>query len=109
MLLPDEVMTRLQQWQHTHPQATFTEIETEVARLVAHLHAALVQTTIAQQAPPDPPPCDHCGQPMQAAGQRTRHVQTRTGIPVVLTRRYYVCPACDAGLFPTHPPVPHAS
>jgi hypothetical protein len=100
MALPPDLVTPLRAWQQAHPQATLADIEAEVARLLAQTHAELVQDLLAQRDPLPSPTCPDCQQPMQASGQRTRHLLVRSGADVTLTRSYYVCPACGTGLFP---------
>ncbi len=44
--------------------------------------------------------CPTCQAPMQRRGQRTRRGLTRRGVTADLVRDYFVCPACEAGVFP---------
>lgn len=101
MTIPTELLADLTLWRQQHPAATFTEIEAEVARRLAQLHAEAVASVVNT---PDEtlasPTCPACGQRMQASGTRTRTIQTRTGVTVRLTRAYFVCPVCATGIFP---------
>jgi tRNA(Ile2) C34 agmatinyltransferase TiaS len=98
--MTEDVVAAMDTWQRAHADATFAEIEAEVARLLAQMHAHVLQTVLAQRVPDTPPPCKHCGQPLEAAGQHTRQIQSRTGAFVTLTRPYYRCPDCGGGIFP---------
>jgi hypothetical protein len=110
-----EIGQTLRAWRQSHPQATFDEIETEVQRHLAVVHAQVVAELIQPSPPsgeahaPQPveaagqegrPVCPQCARPMQASGQRRRRVATRQGPAITLQRAYYVCPACGAGRFP---------
>jgi YgiT-type zinc finger domain-containing protein len=44
--------------------------------------------------------CPECGQPLTARGTQERTVVVQGEQAVRLRRRYGVCPACGAGLFP---------
>ena len=115
-----EIREQLRQWRRAHPQATFDEIDAEVARQYARLHAAVVAelslaaggatgaaegaTGAAEGATGAAEGadvlCPACQTPMQRRGQRRRRNATRRGVEAELARDYYVCPACGAGLFP---------
>ena len=103
-----EIREQLREWRQAHPQATFDEIDAEVARQYATLHAEVVSelsTTSAQRpssarAAAERPRCPQCQSPLQRRGQRRRRVATRRGVDADLVRDYYVCPACGVGLFP---------
>lgn len=110
----------LEAWRAQHPQATFDEIEDEVYRQLAGLHAQW----LGELAPPpggealapaagasgvndgresagETRRCEACGAVgLRPSGVRRRQVVTRMGATATLTRRYWVCPACGAGLFP---------
>lgn len=102
----EAVRTRLEQWRAAHVQATFEEIEDEVYRQLASLHADLVgalaqppsAATSAHGAPR--PRCAACDEVLHPSGQRQRRVVTRMGATTTLRRPYWVCPACGAGVFP---------
>jgi uncharacterized protein with PIN domain len=107
----EEIVQRLLAWRQAHPQATFDEIDEEVARQFAGLQAQVVETLSQPEqrdagagevgvVADDPPRCPQCQTAMQRRGQRRRRVPTRQGQEVVLQRAYYVCPACGAGRFP---------
>ena len=102
-----ELREQLRQWRREHPQATFDEIDAEVVRRYAAVEAAVVAELSALGASTegaDPVVaavrCPQCQTLMQRRGQRTRQALSRRGEAVPLTRDYYVCPACGAGLFP---------
>lgn len=106
-------------WRVRHPRATFDEIEDEVYRQLATLHAqwlgelAPPPAEAAEAEDPGPPcaggkraeaeerpRCGACGTAVRPSGIRRRQVVTRMGATTTLTRRYWVCPACGAGHFP---------
>ena len=101
-----EIREQLRQWRRAHPQATFDEIDAEVARQYARLHAAVVaELSLAAEGATGAAEgadvlCPACQTPMQRRGQRRRRNATRRGVEAELARDYYVCPACGAGLFP---------
>lgn len=109
-----EIREQLRQWRRAHPRATFDEIDAEVARQYAALHAEVVAelsggsaATASEElvgadggASEGMVRCAQCQIPMQRRGPRRRRVLTRRGVEAELVRDYYVCPACGAGLFP---------
>src|SRR5579859_17957 len=98
-----EIRERLRQWRREHPQATFDEIDAEVARQDAVLHAEVVGELSAEQGLHEMAVsvrCPPCHTPMQRRGPRRRRVPTRQGGSIELVRDYYTCPACGTGLFP---------
>ncbi len=101
-----EIGDRLRQWRREHPHATFDEIDAEVARQYDLVQAAVVAELSAAapagsvDAVSEAVCCPQCQTTMQRRGRRTRRIPTRRGVPVALTRDYYVCPACGTGLFP---------
>lgn len=100
----EAVRAALAAWRAEHPQATFDEIEDEVYRQLAGLHAQWM----GELAPPPAacrdadlsPTCPACGVVLRPRGTHRRQVVTRMGQATTLTRRYWVCPACGAGRFP---------
>ena len=116
------IRAALEAWRAQHPQATFDEIEDEVYRQLAGLHAQW----LGELAPPPPgtgagagaeaptPAAASAGEPggesrrcgacgaagLRPSGVRSRQVVTRMGATTTLTRRYWVCPACGAGHLP---------
>lgn len=103
-----EIREQLRQWRREHPRATFDEIDAEVARQYARVHAAVVAELSMAADPVDGVDaavgtsivCPECQAPMQRRGQRRRRMATRRGMEAEVVRDYYVCPACGAGLFP---------
>jgi hypothetical protein len=97
------IRDQLRAWRREHPHATFDEIDAEVARQYAQLHAEVVaelSTVEPSEGGGEALICALCQVPMQRRGQHTRAVPTRRGAAAQMTRAYYVCPACGAGLFP---------
>lgn len=99
------IREQLRAWRREHPHATFDEIDAEVARQYAQLHAQVVAELSGaggrdEGAEADVVGCPACQAPMQRRGQRTRQVLTRRGVAAELVREYYACPACGTGVFP---------
>jgi NADH pyrophosphatase NudC (nudix superfamily) len=104
-----EALRDLSDWRGTHPKATFAQIEDAVEERIADLRALLTEdlvTSAAATAQEDGqesvprPSCPTCGKQMEWRGEHERTVTIRGNRPVHLRRRYAVCPACGAGLFP---------
>lgn len=103
-----EIVTGLCDWRVAHPTATFAELEAVVDERLDAVRARLLgDLAVASQAAGGTeidedtrPTCPECGRPMDARGQRTRHLTVPGNQTIPLTRRYWVCPACGAGLFP---------
>lgn len=107
MQAEQEIREQLRQWRREHPQATFDEIDAEVARQYARLHAEVVaelstagDSVIAGGGEGERVRCPECQMPMQRRGQRRRRLATRRGVEAELVRDYYACPTCGVGLFP---------
>ena len=106
--LSAEVMTGISDWRFQHPKATLRELETELdarlARLRAHMLEDLALASAAtdwkDQLATSPPPCPHCGGPVEPRGLHARTLHTHGGQSLTLERRYGVCPVCETGLFP---------
>ena len=106
--LAQEVVSGMKEWRHQHPKATLTEIETALDERLARLRARMLQdTALASRAAAwsdapaaERPTCPECGTALVSRGRHTRHLETQGGREVTLPRRYGVCPACQAGLFP---------
>ena len=98
----------LSDWQRAHPKATFVQIEDAVEERIADLRARLTEDLVRAKAAVHEaagdgnarPACPACGQAMESRGQRERTITIRGNRQVRVRRRYTVCPACGAGLFP---------
>lgn len=103
-----EIIGELWAWRTAHRTATFAELEAVVdERLDAVRARVLGDLAVASQAAGGTeidedtrPTCPECGMPMDARGQRTRHLTVPGNQTIPLTRRYWVCPVCGTGLFP---------
>lgn len=101
-----KVLLEMERWRHGHPRATFAEIEAAVEDRLAALRAELIQQEIAMRVQGETADglervaCEACGHLVEPRGTRERAVTVRGNRPVRLRRRYVVCPACRAGLFP---------
>ena len=106
--LREDIVTGMHEWRVAHPKATLREMEREVAARRARLRARMFEDMALQRAAADweggqameQPRCPACGVPLKPRGKQTRHLQTHGGRELTLERRYGVCPACQAGLFP---------
>ena len=107
-VLAEAAFEEVTAWRQQHPTATLREIETSIDERLAKLRAQMLQDTALASAAADlgavavaeRPVCPDCGQRLQPRGQQVRHLTTAHEQPVVLRRRYAVCPACGAGLSP---------
>jgi hypothetical protein len=92
-------------WYDAHPAATFDEMEQQLSRWRRPLMGQTLTLTLRRGdlgAMPEPPACEQCGKPMEFKGypDKTVHgIEADAEIP----RAYYVCPTCEAGLFPPGP------
>lgn len=89
-------------WEETHPAPALVEIEELALKLRKEFGQALAQMALESQPVQTPvpgPACPECGQEMRYKGQKTTHVESRTG-PLKVARGYYHCPVCQAGFFP---------
>ncbi len=106
--LAAEAFLGMKEWRLQHPKATFTEIEQALDARLSTLRTRMLQdvalasaaTDVRTHPAGDRAPCPTCGGPMGLRGQDTRSVATTQGQTVTLTRRYTVCSACGAGVFP---------
>ena len=106
--LMDEALRDLSDWRSAHPRATFAQIEDAVEERIADLRARLTEDLVRSSASAQGvgqdsdtrASCPTCGEPMESRGERDRTVTIRGNRQVRLRRRYAVCPACRAGLFP---------
>ena len=106
--LSEHILTDIQDWRKSHPQATFSEIEEEVHSRMSRLEAQLLEATVQESpsrswsgmSPQERPSCPVCRSPLQARGKRQRTLQGAGGQPIRLHREYGTCPNCGTGLFP---------
>ena len=103
--LSEEVVTGMKEWRLQHPKATLREIETALDERLGRLRARMLQDAAlasdqADWTEAEAPRCPECGAGLRARVQAERHLQTHGGQEIKLVRRYGVCPACGAGIFP---------
>ena len=106
--LTEEIMTGMREWRLQHPKATLREMELELDTRWARVRARMLQDMALSSAAADwsdtphglHPTCPDCGTSLQLRSTDTRTLQTHGGQDLTLERRYGVCPACGAGLFP---------
>lgn len=101
-----EVLVQMQQFNVTHPHATFTEIEDAVEAALAGLRHDLLVQSVQGHALADfrgggeRPGCPECGAVLQAIGQEERQVVTPGDVAILLERTRGRCSACGLELFP---------
>jgi DNA-directed RNA polymerase subunit RPC12/RpoP len=83
----------MKEWRLQHPK---------LGRLRARMlqDAALTSAKADWEEGEDGPVCAECGTQLQAWVKAERHLQTHEGQEIALERRYGVCPACGAEIFP---------
>lgn len=81
-------------------ELTMTDIENLVGEM-GHEVTQSATEAIAQgeQAEPSEMMCEICQVRMHKRGKRKKRVVTKRG-EIELERQYYVCPECNAGVFP---------
>ena len=100
--LADEVIDELLDWTEDTATPTLTQIEDMVLKLRQRLSERMAQAVIETQEAVRPvpgPTCPTCGQEMHYKDQKPNTVESRVGV-LPLTRGYYYCETCRAGLFP---------
>ena len=97
-----ELLAEAAEWQATHPEATWDEIELQVLQLRQRFGAQLGRVLARQRQEQQPvagPSCPNCGVEMRYKGQKERRLVSMLG-EVPLVRGYYYCSACRRGVFP---------
>ena len=100
--LADEVIDELLDWTEDTAAPTLTQIEDIVLKLRRRLSERMAQAVIESQEsirPVPGPTCPTCGHEMHYKDQKPNTVESRVGV-LPLTRGYYYCETCRAGLFP---------
>ncbi|MCC6674804.1 MAG: YgiT-type zinc finger protein [Thermomicrobiales bacterium] len=101
-----DVLSQMQQFNATHPAATFTELEDAVEVALTGLRQDLLTQSVQEHALADfrraeqRPCCPVCGAVLQAIGQEERQVTTQGGVTICIERTRGRCSACGAELFP---------
>lgn len=93
-------------WYQAHPQATFDEMEIylgERGRGLMGMALALILRQGDLGAAPQGWRCEQCGQEMTFKGYPAKAV-CGLKVDAEIPRAYYVCPRCEAGIFPPGPP-----
>ncbi len=105
--LVEEVVTGMWDWRTAHPRATFREIESALDQRLERMRARMLEEAALASPAADwtdhsleRPRCPDCNQALQGRGYQERGVRVQGDQEVRLRRRYGVCPACGAGLFP---------
>ncbi len=98
----EELWEKYNAWYDAHPGATFDEMEEEVGEEGREHMGKLVELTLRRDdlgAKAEGPRCERCGMKMVFKGYPAKGIHGLK-IDVGLRRAYYVCPACELGLFP---------
>ena len=98
-------------WYDAHPDATFDEMDEEIGEEGRAHMGRLVELTLRRGdlgAKAETPRCERCGKEMVFKGYPEKGVHGLKA-DVEVRRAYYVCPACDLGLFPPGSAVETAS
>ena len=105
--LVEEVVVGMRDWRACHPRATFREIESALDERLQRVRVRMLEEAALASRAADwtddaegQPRCPDCNQALQARGYQDRGVRVQGDQEVRLRRRYGVCPACGAGLFP---------
>ena len=93
-------------WYDAHPDATFDEMEQELGKHRRVLMGETLELTLRRGdlgASPAAPHCEQCGRRLVFKGYPEKEVHGLEG-EAEIPRAYYVCPHCEAGVFPPRPP-----
>ena len=104
-----EVRDEMVTWRRAHPKATMREIELENERVLARLHARMVQDLAAASAAADfagqpadaRPRCPKCQVPLVAHGKKRRTLRSYGNQPLAMERGHGTCPQCGQAFFPS--------
>jgi YgiT-type zinc finger domain-containing protein len=107
MALEDEIRMALEgvtgeflAWNAAHPDATFMELEREMARRLQAVQSEVLTTVLAERSGPAGR-CPQCGGgPLTVRTEAERTVLLSGDAPVTVRRPYLVCSACGHGHFP---------
>ncbi len=107
----DAMVAEVEAWHTAHPEATLSDIETELlkARQQAseQMGAALIEAQPSRR-PQEQPTCPTCGKRMRFKDGVETDVQSQVGV-IRYRRGYYYCPHCHRGLFPPGSNAPASS
>jgi hypothetical protein len=92
-------------WYDAHPNATYREMELELRNHRRVLMGETLALTLRRGelgASAVAPRCERCGREMVFKGYPDKEVRGLEG-EADIPRAYYVCPPCEAGIFPPGP------
>ena len=98
----EQEFDRLLDWEARTDRPTLTQFEDQVLVSREVLSEALLEEMMGgqeAQQPAEAVRCPRCGEEMEHKGRQTKVVETRVGA-LQLSRHYYYCTRCKAGLFP---------
>jgi hypothetical protein len=106
--LSDEIIADMNDWNTSHPNATFLEIEVKARELASKLEVGLIQKSAethetdnwAKHGEGERPICPNCQVPLVSRGKRVRSLQGTEGREIKLKRTYGTCPNCGTGFSP---------
>lgn len=101
-VVAEDAFSGMSDWRVQHPTATFREIEAAVDERLAAVRAQMLEDVARASAATElaGSVCPACRQHLKNGGKRRRSLLTNHNQQVTLERRYGICPACGAGLFP---------
>jgi hypothetical protein len=92
-------------WYQTHPEATFDEMDSFLGEEGRGLLGKALQLILRQGdlgATPEGRHCERCGGEMVFKGYPGKVVEGLR-VEAEIPRAYYICPRCEAGVFPPGP------
>jgi hypothetical protein len=95
-------------WYEAHPEATFDEMESYLGEEGRGFLGGALELILRQGdlgARPQGHRCEGCGEEMVFNGYPEKTVEGLK-VDAEIPRAYYVCPRCQAGLFPPGPASP---
>lgn len=98
-----DMVDELQLWREEHAQASLDEIAAQVTPRRRALMGEIVAALARQHGSGvvvEGLRCEECGQALEYKGEPVRAVEHYLEGEIALTRAYYYCPQCEAGIFP---------
>lgn len=104
-----EIRDEMLAWRRAHPKATLRDIELENQRVLARLHARMVQdlaaasaaAQVAGRAAEERLRCPDCQTPVVARGKRSRTLRSYGDQTLQIERDHATCPKCGRAFFPS--------
>jgi len=99
----EQMIDELLQWEEEVKEPSFATIEGEVMKLRRQMDEAMMAEVLHEQEvrkEQGTPVCESCGGKMEQKGRQQRKIGGWVGESKV-QRRYYYCPKCRTGFFPS--------